>query len=44
MMDETECSGGDELAVDWIEGLVLHRYDADWHPWDPTIYGEAENK
>lgn len=31
---------GEEVAVDWINGLVLHREDADWHSWDDSIYGE----
>lgn len=36
-----ECTGGSEVAVSWTEGLVLHEGDADWHAWDPEIYGEV---
>lgn len=41
MMNAEECTGGDEVAVSWTEGLVLHEGDADWHAWDPEIYGEV---
>lgn len=30
---------GAEVGVDWVSGLVLHEGDADWHPWDETVYG-----
>ncbi|MGP5199969.1 hypothetical protein ACTXKN_12510 [Brachybacterium alimentarium] len=36
-----ECHGGEEMAVDWIAGQVLHENDTAWHAWDPNIYGEA---
>ena len=29
----------EEIAVSWDEGLVLHAGDADWHPWDESVYG-----
>ena len=30
---------GEEVAVSWDEGLVLHEGDADWHPWDEAVFG-----
>jgi hypothetical protein len=30
---------GQEVGVDWDDGLVLHENDADWHPWDVAVYG-----
>ncbi|GAA3730247.1 hypothetical protein GCM10022239_03550 [Leifsonia bigeumensis] len=30
---------GAEVAVDWVNGLVLHEGDAQWHSWDEAIYG-----
>ncbi len=41
MMNAKECTGGDEVGVDWMARLVLHEGDADWHAWDPEIYGEV---
>lgn len=32
---------GTEVGVDWVNGLVLHENDTDWHAWDPTIYGDV---
>lgn len=26
-----ECAGGAEVGVDWINHLVLHENDRDWH-------------
>lgn len=37
------CRGGDEVGVDWVNGLVLHEHDVKWHRWDPTVY-ETEEK
>lgn len=36
-----ECRGGEEVAVDWVAGQVLHENDHQFHDWDPKIYGEA---
>ena len=30
---------GEEVAVSWDEGLVLHEGDAAWHPWDEAVFG-----
>ena len=32
-------SHGAEVGVDWVNGLVIHEGDTDWHPWDETLYG-----
>lgn len=37
-----DCKGGDEVAVDWIAGLVLHENDTAFHEWDAKDYGEVE--
>lgn len=37
-----ECTHGAEVGVSWDEGLVLHEGDADWHPWDASVYGDHE--
>ena len=39
--DPTACLGGEEVAVDWIAGQVLHENDHQFHDWDSAIYGEA---
>lgn len=31
-----DCS--EEVGVDWVNGLVLHAGDSEWHPWDGSIY------
>jgi len=38
----SECKGGAEVGVDWVNGEVLHEDDEHWHPWDNAIYGEKE--
>lgn len=40
----TICENSTEVGVDWINGLVIHEGDADWHPWDPAIYEEQEER
>ena len=41
--DLAPCAGGEEVAVDWVSGLVLHSGDVDWHPWDDALYGPKED-
>jgi hypothetical protein len=36
-----QCLGGAEIGVDWINRLVLHENDRDWHP-DPAQLEEIE--
>lgn len=31
---------GPEVGIDWVNGLILHELDSDWHPWDESIFGE----
>lgn len=34
---------GAEMAVDWVNGLVIHENDTDWHPWDEAVYGSRDS-
>jgi hypothetical protein len=36
-------SCGAEVGVDWVNGLVIHEGDDDWHPWDEAVYGTKES-
>lgn len=40
--NNTTCDHGEEVGVDWVNGLVLHERDSGWHPWNPAIYGDKE--
>ena len=35
---------GAEVGVDWVNGLVLHEGDAQWHPWNPAVYGTVSEE
>lgn len=37
-----QCLGGAEMGVDWINRLILHENDRDWHP-DPAQFEELES-
>lgn len=43
-MSDIECTHGAEVAVDWETGEILHEGDADWHPWDESVFGERPLK
>lgn len=37
--DKFNCTNDTEVAVDWQAGEILHEGDADWHPWDESVFG-----
>lgn len=39
---DADCKGGAEVGIDWINHLVLHENDPDWHL-DPEFFAEAND-